>query len=855
MDVKIISNPYEQIITYERRKNSNDEWKKVEEGELFTKKLTEGFFPFIVEDIIDSIIKQYYDSKEKINILFEGPGDEFKELEQALDVGTFEETPYSEYILIENSDRYLDNARDILPDIKFLYNQRIKPLITEYLPDQTAIQKDLAKYAEASDNTIPICVIGNYSSGKSTFINALIGREVLPSSDKPTTSKYYKITNSRQEDRATIAFKYENSDVSIRFEAEKYVFTETKPEVEMIERIEKTLSDNLKENVIVKLNRTVEIINSFEKEKGIQCISDLIYIRVPFGKGIGQESNSNFVIIDTPGSNSVSNTNHARVLEKAMEGLTNGLPIFVSRPDGLDTKDNMELIEKIKNMEELDNRFTIIVINQGDKARLNKDGFTQEEIEKTLSQAIPKSFDTENIYYVSSIMGLGIKVDGKLIDNGYAETYEDSYNKFTNPESRFYKELYKFNIIPERKKLQTLEEIKKQNNLLLANSGLLSIEKEIKTFAEKYSHYNKCQQSVLFLSKVINISKEQLAIEKKKHTDSMEKLKIDMEEEKGILIDNITDKSEELKQLFYEEDKPYFKNVINEKIYDYKNVNVKKKESELKNKNEDINDKKGKIKNIFDSIDAIRDGISSNVEEVFKNKNVKEIKKIAPDLFEDLGETYDKIKDSYNTSRKIKKDTAEDLVTYMDQLYKEASKEMQVVIFDSSVDYWIRKSNEVRDELGKIVRDTDALTDDERNKIAGIIINFDEITITQTEEVIFLKSKFDYAIRIRKLRIDISDDIMINKLSKSFKEKLTENVENIEMQIVKNHEIIFGEWLEQLNGQLINNIVEFNPKLHDMSDEIRLESERINKYESLLIDLEHYKKSIEDKMKWNYDKS
>ena len=39
-------------------------------------------------------------------------------------------------------------------------------------------------------DTVPICVLGTYSAGKSTFINALIGQELLPgSAETPVTTK------------------------------------------------------------------------------------------------------------------------------------------------------------------------------------------------------------------------------------------------------------------------------------------------------------------------------------------------------------------------------------------------------------------------------------------------------------------------------------------------------------------------------------------------------------------------------------------------------------------------------------------------------------------------------------------
>ena len=49
-----------------------------------------------------------------------------------------------------------------------------------------------------------------------------------------------------------------------------------------------------------------------------------------------------------------------------MAGLTNGLPIFVSKYDSLDTDDNLTLFDLIANMKELDARFTILVVNQAD---------------------------------------------------------------------------------------------------------------------------------------------------------------------------------------------------------------------------------------------------------------------------------------------------------------------------------------------------------------------------------------------------------------------------------------------------------------------------------------------------------
>lgn len=64
---------------------------------------------------------------------------------------------------------------------------------------------------------VPICVLGNYSAGKSTFINALIGSEILPNGIEPITAKIYKIARSKYKDRASVKCQYQDQDVTILF--------------------------------------------------------------------------------------------------------------------------------------------------------------------------------------------------------------------------------------------------------------------------------------------------------------------------------------------------------------------------------------------------------------------------------------------------------------------------------------------------------------------------------------------------------------------------------------------------------------------------------------------------------------
>ena len=77
------------------------------------------------------------------------------------------------------------------------------------LPEELSI---LSTNLHKSDFTL--VVSGEVNRGKSTFINAIIGRNILPTYDKETTAQVFKIINSEEE---TFTVVYENGDrVSIK---------------------------------------------------------------------------------------------------------------------------------------------------------------------------------------------------------------------------------------------------------------------------------------------------------------------------------------------------------------------------------------------------------------------------------------------------------------------------------------------------------------------------------------------------------------------------------------------------------------------------------------------------------------
>jgi hypothetical protein len=540
--IKISSNPYEKKISYAILDRNNC-WKEINEennpnSKLLGRDFHEKFFPFCVKDIVDEIYNSYNSSKESITIYFEGSPDEFEELKSYCDMHP-EKKVSPEYL----QDNKLANAKELLPEIIKIFNE-VRPLVSEEIRRANpSIDNDLDKFSDASNDIVPLCVVGNYSSGKSSFINALIGKDILPIGDKPVTAKVYKIQNSKNKNRASVKFSFSDKDLEILFDSNS---CKLKPKIndkrDFLVELKRIIEEN-KGDLSSKIRQILKYINNYkenEPEENVK-ISDLVEVSIDFSGDVWDSLPNRFVIFDTPGSNSASDETHLKVLMKSMKGLSNGLPIFVINNDKWETTDNDKLCKDIKGLEALDNRFSMIVVNKADSAAVPKNReYEADEVNHILSYPFSKSLYSMGIFYLSSIVGLGAKLDGNFGDseeeNSPGDVFELYKAKYLNPD----KNLYKYNIMPEQiKKRFKTESENYKGNLLYSNSGLFAIEYAIKLFAEKYSAYNKCTQSKKFLENIIEITKKELDRKKEETKKKWKELESEMDDKKKELIEEI----------------------------------------------------------------------------------------------------------------------------------------------------------------------------------------------------------------------------------------------------------------------------------------------------------------------------
>lgn len=832
--IKIISNPYQNKIRFcildsngWKELDCND--KTEENNPLLNKKYANAFFPFVAKEIVDIIIKEY---GEEVNIEFEGTKEAYQDLIEIC----------KEYdgVKLSQSQLFLYNANDVLEEIIKIYNDS-RNLIEKSVLDKSEIDRDTCKFLEATSDIIPLCVIGNYSSGKSTFINALIGADILPSGDDPVTSNIYKIKMSNYNSVAKIKFGLEGKIVEIIFDGDLYSIKTSFNSNSLIYQVEDELKKIKKEPMYVKLNRIIDVLNTNSKD-----ILNL-EIEVPFVNGILQNSKREFVIFDTPGSDSSTYEKHLKTLQDELHSLSNGLIIFIV--DRLDSKGNEKLYKMLKDIKELDSRFTMIVVNKADCANLPERGkFTEDEVNKKMDLAIPRSLYSNGIYFVSSILGLGSKNNGMFINSHNAEFYDTNKEKYSNVSSKYYKQLYNYDIMPGQLRSRMIKDVEKCENKVFANSGLYAVEHEILTFANMYSSYNKCNQAQLFLENVINITGIKIGERKEKLKKYKQALINEMEIEKQNLCEKLNNEMDNYSNCYdeeYENSLNDFVNIIKLDVnYDVSTMSKLEKEIKLRFEKElGLQEQKEKNKAICDDAKAKSKAKKDEIKSLTDFKNIGDfIGSFSEEIAIKTKNFFDEKSLQVNIDRK----TSDELFVRVKKEFDIKAENSKNQIYDKSKGFYDLKSEEIKRQLLDLIDVTDALTDVQKSLLKNIIMDYEDIKFNKKSDDIFIENE----LKVKIFGIFTINKYDSNSLSKVFNENIRDGIDKVFGEISQSHKNSFVKWLYNLVQSLESNIVRFNPALLAKAEEIDNQSKEINLLENDQDKLEHYLIKLKDLIAW-----
>ena len=395
-----------------------------------------------------------------------------------------------------------------------------------------------SKKAKLNNSDVNLCLVGTYSSGKSTFINALIGKRILPESINSETAKMFRIKNAKEPAVSFVIKKGIDSESSVLanivWDAEKKRFafhadgeceiTQEKINSEVNSAIMFRLQQHEQLYQVLKKLNDIPNMGSDENEEYIDGIIEVSY-------PIPLDENINFTFYDTPGTDSNSNE-HLLVLQKALAQQTNSILIVLYEPTKMEGTGNSILYNLI-NSSNRENEATTIdltrslhVINQADTKSLTdlqllkkkKVEVTLKETDKIYNEEAQQiDLSKERLFFVSSKAAYIAKAIGNNVDTEDERRWLANHkNEINNDpvddpfrvdniqvdvDTGMYFKLDKLARSDNETKAlikDCFEELKKCNNpedsslypilqRIYVNSGMYAIEKEIIQYGRKYA--------------------------------------------------------------------------------------------------------------------------------------------------------------------------------------------------------------------------------------------------------------------------------------------------------------------------------------------------------------------------------
>lgn len=848
--IKIVSNPYKREILYYNFNEDTGEWEDIRDHNVNSRLREDDsgktFLPFKIKEIIDIIIEEYYAVTEKIEVVFEGTRDDYAEIEAVCHTEDIQQK-----IVLTRNIRALENARDIFTDIKETFGV-VRPIIENIVRDDERVKKDLNKVSDALDDIIPICVFGNYSAGKSTFINALLGNEILPSGGDPVTAKIYQIKRSTQDDRAKIKFRYKEENIVLLFEGNTYRVQAGNVESEIIQEIDKAIAECRWSDMSSMVSAALELINGFERrDKNTIVIGSVIELEIPFSRnGILGQSYNNFVIFDTPGSNSASNIEHSKVLAEALEGFSNGIPVWITQYETMDSEDNANLCEKLFEIKALDKRFTMIILNKADGSDLPEEGFSAGQVKDILEYNAVEKMYASGLYFVSSIMGLGAKNNGELKDKHYRKTYRSQQEMYSDSEDLDYMTLYKYNVMPEQIKRSAMEYSANCTNLIYANSGLYCIEREMENFASKHSAYNKCQMVYMFLNDVIDETNKRIAYRTESLKRTREARKKELELAKSQLIDSIMEEAQTKENEFDKESKASLRAFLDKNLnYIYTTEDLDGLSEEIRSQNSSESDFSVQEKDFEKARDSMWGHLRANGRSLLKGNVIDSIKNMKEDFTRDIKELQESKKEMDFAESEIDKATSDSLLKIVVEEYKKNLLAAKEILSTEIKKRWHINAQMLRNRLIEIITGSDALSTGQREELSSIIINYRPLEFSDDADNIFIKKRFLRG-NVLGFQWFESEKLDTKRLSGSYNEKMRKNIRTIAEEMNNSCFVSFINWKQSLTSVIETNITEYNPQLRDMAEMIKEETDKIIELEENQKTISSSLEAIREMMAW-----
>lgn len=418
-----------------------------------------------VEQIFDDLLALFNGSNDFF-IEFTGVESDFNDISEAAD------NARQKGMRIELKFNPVAPAEERLEKIKTLM-ARVSDessKFADYLANSD--QKSKQDFEDALNNDFDVYVVATMSSGKSTFINAMLGQDLLPAANEATT--------------ATIAHIFDDKSQGDVFYGERF--------------------DN--NGNLIEHNDAVDLTTM--KAWNADCATKTITLNGNI-RAIKENNNVRLVLTDTPGPNNSQDPEHQRTtLGFIQDSKRNPLIIYVLNATQLGTNDDAQLLRlvadtMIKGGKQSKDRF-LFVVNKMDMFDPERGENIEEALNRVKSYLEENGIHDPNLFPVSARMAYLLRKQGELTraerndkTNIADLLLEDASMAFPQ-----YMSVSTSVLSAMQEKAQHDEALQDQSMWrALLNSGLTGVEAVIDEYINKYSFPMRLNRAHLAMTAVI----------------------------------------------------------------------------------------------------------------------------------------------------------------------------------------------------------------------------------------------------------------------------------------------------------------------------------------------------------------
>ncbi|BBM59570.1 hypothetical protein JMUB5056_1154 [Leptotrichia hongkongensis] len=601
----------------------------LEGKELKVLDLTDKRLQEWIEDFPRILFEECNTLEEEFEITFKGTSLDYEDVEFVV------ENARREGIETENGKVFPENVRmHVIHEAVQELGDKEKAIEEIFYdiqngPFQELNDKSLKHSFEmALSEKFPVNVIATMSAGKSTLINALLRKKLMPAKQEACTAIVTEITDKDKDIFEASIFDKNN----IRIES----------------------------NPNLKLE-DMERFNSDSSVSRIEINGDIPFV---------SSDDTSLVLVDTPGPNNSRDAEHQRMTMRNLNETSKTLVLYVLNATQLAVNDDSNLLEMVADSMKVGGKQSkdryIFVVNKLDNFRKGEDD-VESSIEKVKKYLEDKGIKNPNVYPASALTALDIRT---ILKNhrvvGYSEDELDELDdnvrdvinkvKKMNKNIEFHLEKYapatpsmrnKLNKqIEEAKELSSSEDKEEKSEGMkreaLIHSGIVSIEEAIKLYVEKYSKTAKIKNiyetfhSRLESAKSFENVKQEILSNREKQAeitkaiDEIQNKLKDAEGGKKFLEEVESLNGNEIKESI----RPIFENVqqeIQKIIYgqqgqEFRDYQIESKTNEFETKTKNLDNKvqikleetvEQKVKNMYDKlVKSYKDKLKSLSEDI-----------------------------------------------------------------------------------------------------------------------------------------------------------------------------------------------------------------------------------------------